>query len=138
MASSLVIPVWLCWCLSGWYILDSCRNLTLISLSVALGANPSTEKASLEAPIVLFSCCRRRRWRGGGEGGGLFDVLLGSGVGLGMLTPGLFSFSILWFHSLLLRAMLIQLHMSPCLSSPISSGSRIRSELTIDFLLVVS
>ena len=34
VASASDIPVSLCWCLSGWYLRDSCLTLILISLSL--------------------------------------------------------------------------------------------------------
>ena len=100
MASSSDMPVSLCWCLSGWYVRDSCLNLTRTSLSLAFGSKPSTSKADLRGEVVPFL---RRRCRGGEGGGGdggvlwLWLLLLwpGGRGGSGMFTPGLFSFSIL-------------------------------------------
>ena len=136
------MPVSLCWCLSGWYFLDSCLNLTLTSLSLAFGSKPSISKADLKGEVVPFLLRRCRGGEGGeGDGGVLWVLLLlpwPEGVGSGMCTPGFLSFCILWSQAFLFVAMSIQLLRCPFLSLLISWGSRIRRDLTMDLLLDIS
>ena len=110
MALSSDMPVSLCWCLSGWYVLDSCLNLTRTSLSLAFGYQVLRKQIS-EERLFRFS------------NGGVVEEREGEGMvgccGCGCrccdqeeVVPvcsllGFFSFSILWSQFFLFIAMWI-------------------------------